>query len=337
MEAIIIIAVIVLIGAAFFLGRKLASKPVENRNEEILKEKNQYIREKELAKERLNEYQIKVEKEINKLDASVQTFIDTNKQLSAENTNLQTSISANKQLNTQIQKEYEDKLQVIKDTEKLAEKAHKDKVASLDKDYAKYQETIESRKTVLQETIDKIQAELDSLKATKAAAIEAARNEKTVKENKDEYCLILPRDEEGDISLLTDVRNKISKPRAVSMCIWSNYYLPIAKEKLPKILGTGQTVSGIYKITNQKTGECYIGQSVDVKKRIYEHMRAACGVDTPSGNQLYIAMQEYGISNFTIELLEQCSSKELDKKEKYFIELYQANVVGYNGNAGNNG
>ena len=138
MEAIIIIAVIVLIGAAFFLGRKLASKPVENRNEEILKEKNQYIREKELAKERLNEYQIKVEKEINKLDASVQTFIDTNKQLSAENTNLQTSISANKQLNAQIQKEYEDKLQVIKDTEKLAEKAHKDNGACTPGEEAAY-------------------------------------------------------------------------------------------------------------------------------------------------------------------------------------------------------
>lgn len=64
-------------------------------------------------------------------------------------------------------------------------------------------------------------------------------------------------------------------------------------------------------------------------------MRAACGVDTPAGNQLYIAMQKYGIENFTIELLIQCSPNELNEKEKYFIELYQSQVYGYNIISGN--
>lgn len=91
---------------------------------------------------------------------------------------------------------------------------------------------------------------------------------------------------------------------------------------------------GIYKITNLKTGECYIGQSKDVRKRWYEHMKAACGIDTPVGNKLYAAMQEQGISNFSFELLEECPLQDLDKKEKYFIELYHSDSLGYNGNAG---
>ena len=219
MEAIIIIAGLVIIVAAFFLGRKLASEPVENRNAEILKEKNQYIRERELAKEELNAYKIKVEKEKNTLDASIQTFIDTNKQLSAENTNLQTNIAANKQLNTQIQKEYENKLQVIKDTEQLAEKANAEKVNKLEKEYEQYKEDIENEKAILSQVIEKIKNELESLKATQAAAIEAARKEKEIKENKKDYCLVLPREQQGDISLLLDVREKISKPRAISMAI----------------------------------------------------------------------------------------------------------------------
>ena len=118
------------------------------------------------------------------------------------------------------------------------------------------------------------------------------------------------------------------------MIIWSAYYQGIAKKVFPKILGT-ENVCGIYKITNQKTGECYIGQSVDCKKRWSEHLKAALGIDTPAGNKLYKAMQEYGIENFSFELLESCKSSELNQKEKYFINLYAADTLGYNSTKGN--
>ena len=108
----------------------------------------------------------------------------------------------------------------------------------------------------------------------------------------------------------------------------------MAKEKISKILGK-TTTCGIYKITNLETGECYIGQSVDVKKRIYDHLKAACGVDTPRDNLLYQAMKKYGIENFSIELLQECTNQELNQKEKYFIELYQSHIYGYNKTSGN--
>ena len=50
------------------------------------------------------------------------------------------------------------------------------------------------------------------------------------------------------------------------MAIWQAYYQPIAKKKFPKILGKTD-ICGIYKITNQETGECYIGQAVDIRRR----------------------------------------------------------------------
>ena len=120
------------------------------------------------------------------------------------------------------------------------------------------------------------------------------------------------------------------------MAIWSAYYQQVAKVKFPKILGKND-VCGIYKITNQKTGECYIGQAVDVRQRWYSHAKCGIGIDTPQGNKLYAAMLEYGLDDFSFELLEECNGNELDAKEKYFIELYQSNIYGYNGNAGNNG
>lgn len=45
-------------------------------------------------------------------------------------------------------------------------------------------------------------------------------------------------------------------------------------------------------------------------------------------------MQDYGLESFSFELLEECSSDRLNEKEKYFINLYSSDTLGYNGNAG---
>jgi hypothetical protein len=49
-------------------------------------------------------------------------------------------------------------------------------------------------------------------------------------------------------------------------------------------------------------------------------------------------MLEYGLDSFSFELLLECPPEELNEKEKYFIELYNSNIVGYNISKGvNNG
>ena len=226
----------------------------------------------------------------------------------------------------------------ISQSEQLAtEKADAIYVKRYDELEHEFQEYKRDLQSIIDRNKDKIQKqedELKSLQETRAAAITAAQKEKEIQDNKDDYCLILPREEMGDIEILRGVIKKIAKPRAIGMCIWSNYYLPLAKEKIPKILGKN-IICGIYKITNLETRECYIGQSVDVKKRIYDHLKAACGVDTPKDNLLYQAMKKYGIENFSIELLQECPNQELNQKEKYFIELYQSHIYGYNKTSGN--
>ena len=58
-------------------------------------------------------------------------------------------------------------------------------------------------------------------------------------------------------------------------------------------------------------------------------------IDAPQGNQLYAAAKEYGLDSFSFELLLECDPKELNEKEKYFIELYNSDAVGYNQTKGN--
>ena len=72
---------------------------------------------------------------------------------------------------------------------------------------------------------------------------------------------------------------------------------------------------GIYKITNQVNGKVYIGQSVKIKSRWAQHKR-----EVNSGNSntlLYNAMRKHGIENFTFEVIEECSQKQLNEREIY--------------------
>lgn len=305
---ILVIILFVLCIISFFVGRKFASKPIDDKNEEI-KQKN----------EELHQQELKLESRIINLDADIKW---KEQQLGAADEKIQL-----------IQKQYEEKLKVIENTKQLADEELKQRKKVLENEFENYKSEQTIIKGQIENKIWQLQSDLESLKSTKAAAIEAARKEQEIQENKEFYTLQIPREEKRDIEILEDTKMRISKPRAIAMVIWTAYYQQIAKTKFPKILGK-QDVCGIYKITNLITGECYIGQSKDVRKRWYEHMKAAIGIDTPVGNKLYAAMQAQGIDNFTFELLEECQPQDLDKKEKYFIELYHSDSLGYNGNAG---
>lgn len=302
--------------AAFFLGRHFSSKPIENRNDEIRRERAD-------LQEQITDLKIKKEKQ----EAEKrQQLIKLDNDMSLK----QKDISNAKYKLKDIEKQYQDKIKIIENTEQLAQEKYEAKSKEYNRKLIDEENKYNQLKEQLNNEINSIREELDSLKATRAAAIEAARKEKNIQENKDDYCLILPREDRKDISILRDVRERISKPRAISMVIWSQYVQPLAKAKFPKILGKND-ICGIYKITNQETGECYIGQAVDIRKRWYDHVKAGLGIDTPQGNQLYKAMQEYELDCFSFELLEECKGNELDTKEKYFIELYAADTMGYNG------
>lgn len=88
---------------------------------------------------------------------------------------------------------------------------------------------------------------------------------------------------------------------------------------------------GIYKITNNKNGKSYIGQSNHIKRRWKDHRtRAFQSTSNQYNSHLYRAIREYGIDNFSFEVLEECSLEQLDEKEKYYIQFYDTYKNGYN-------
>ena len=80
----------------------------------------------------------------------------------------------------------------------------------------------------------------------------------------------------------------------------------------------------IYKITNALCGLSYVGQTVNLKRRIYQHRTGDQFIDT--------AIQRDGWENFTLDILAVCNSKEeLNEKEVFYIAYYNCKFPnGYN-------
>ena len=252
--------------------------------------------------------------------------------------NLSTEIDKLNELKGELFDKVVDQQKTLENTkeanEEVANKAYTNYMQILESYYETEEAAFDMRMAQLKSNLQSTQDELDKLKATRAAAHEALLKEQEVKENKDNYRLLPSQADLADARRLEIVKRELNKPRILSMLIWKTYYQPIAQKQFPTIL-QAKTKMGIYKITNIITDECYIGQAVDIYKRWNEHCKCGLGIDTPPGNKLYKSMQEYGLENFTFELLTECKQTELNEKEKYFIELYQANIYGMNSTGGN--
>lgn len=286
----------------FCLFRKhKVDKETELKNQEIARE-NEYLKQS----------QTQLKYSVDQLSYEYQRLnnqkIETLNELNGLRDNIQSTISQNKEISDNAFQEYRKTLEIA---------------------YNDYERHFDIEMLSLHNQIQETTQELDKLKATRAAAHEALMKEQEVKDNKDNYRLIPSEADLADSRRLEIVKRELNKPRILCMLIWQTYWQPLAKKQFPLIL-KDKTKCGIYKITNQITDECYIGQAVDIYKRWNEHCKCGLGIDTPPGNKLYKAMQEYGLNNFTFELIEECDKAELNEKEKYFIELYQAKEFGYN-------
>ncbi|MDE7088223.1 MAG: GIY-YIG nuclease family protein [Malacoplasma sp.] len=84
--------------------------------------------------------------------------------------------------------------------------------------------------------------------------------------------------------------------------------------------------SGVYVIFNKNSKMYYVGQSINLIKRVNNHF-------TGKGNGDVYADYKYG-AEFEITLIP-CSHQDLNKVERHYIEIFNAYGKGYNKNKGN--
>lgn len=82
---------------------------------------------------------------------------------------------------------------------------------------------------------------------------------------------------------------------------------------------------GIYKIISPKE-KVYVGQSTNIRSRWLHYTSLDCA-DQP---KLYNSFIKYGVDKHKFEILEECSIKQLNERERYWQEKYNVVEEGLN-------
>ena len=78
---------------------------------------------------------------------------------------------------------------------------------------------------------------------------------------------------------------------------------------------------GIYRILNKINGKVYIGQSIDIFRRLTEHRNHLVN-NIHENKHLQSAWNKYGEKNFKFEIAEECLYEYLTEREQYWIDYY---------------
>lgn len=175
-------------------------------------------------------------------------------------------------------------------------------------------------------------ARLKDLMAKVDTAVEASKRAELERTEKDFYRLNLSDSDLSDVVRLKEVEPYLHNKEVLGKLIWKTYYERPYTEMCNRVLGASLKM-GIYKITSLTNNMPYVGQSVDIRTRWRDHIKAGLGINS-SNNRLYTAMKHEGPENFTFELLEECTRDKLNEKERYWINFFHTEDFGLNSNKG---
>lgn len=177
----------------------------------------------------------------------------------------------------QLNQEFEYRVDSIKEREEIFEKS--------------LNERLEESRIMFEIEQDEIRRKLESLRSYEAAAIDA--RVRMYEENNEDtfYKINLTEQDILEINELEQILPHLRNGLPLRRAIFDIYYRGPVKDMINRILGQESRITGIYKITLIETGECYVGQSVDIKSRWMQHTRRGFGVDEGTQNKLYPAMK----------------------------------------------
>lgn len=225
-------------------------------------------------------------------------------------------------------------LDYINNQQQLAEQKIKEINANTQQEIAAIHEDLQNIRCSAAQQKEQIQNELNKLKASLSAGVEARLREQQKKDKINFYKLSINDADLADVKMLENLKTSFHKPVVLSKLIWTQYFQKQMTELCDRVLGK-KTVCGIYKITNLLTEQCYIGQSVNISDRWKQHCKCGLGIEASATNVLYNSMQKDGVWNFSFELLEECPRNLLNEKERFWIEMYQSDKFGLNTMKGN--
>lgn len=216
---LIIITVLSICFGLYCLNHKLTQdRDIEKQNKTLLDYNADLIRQKELHEIEYAEQQ----KKLNDITKSVNQREFELRKL-RENIEVETTRLAS--MTEGIDEAYKSREEMSqKAFEKYWEtlmQSYKEKDEEYDRLLETLRQAYEKEQLDIIAALDKENAELDKIRSTRIAALEAQIKEKQVKEELAFYCLPLSDIDKADIDILETIKPKLNKPRVLSMLIWS--------------------------------------------------------------------------------------------------------------------
>ena len=208
-----------------------------------------------------------------------------------------------------------------KELEQAAEKEYLDTLKDCS---TSFQQQILAKQTELN-LIDK---QLADLASKLDAAVAANKRTEELETQQEFYRLQLSQIDIDEIKRLREVLIYLRDSEPLNKVIWKVYYEKPYTDLIGRVVGSG-THTGIYKITNINNKMCYVGQAANIAERWRQHIKRGVGAEAPTRNKLYPAMLEYGVENFTFEIIEECDRSLLNDREDYWQNYFHAKDYGY--------
>lgn len=203
------------------------------------------------------------------------------------------------------------------------------KISILEMEYRNKVSEIELKTQTAYDAYIAIKEQVEDMQAKQQAYMQMRQREEEIAQQKDYYRLVISENDLQDIKFLRAAQRSLVHKEAIDRIIWDVYYKPAYDILMSHLFNVANKVSGIYKITCIENGKVYIGQSVDLKSRFRDHIKAGLSYATAT-NKLYQEMQAKGVENFLFEILEETPRDRLNEREVYWIEMFDSKNNGLN-------
>ena len=336
---ILIILNIIILSSAYIIYKRKLQQKIEFESKKYIRENKQILesqisRQIEGLKLRERELSRDVQGKWKELETVSEQITHSNKQLRQVNDTLQTQRERAKNYETGLRelaeetaKTYQQDLMKIADT-RVAEAKQKME-AEAKKQHEELMVQLGAKAAEMNEQLSTLTESINAYSAKQAAINEAIMRQRALEEQQNFYRVCLGPEAANDVEILNAARRNLKKPEIIDKIIYDNYIGKPVLEMIKRVL-QNTTCSGIYKITCIKTGEIYIGKSTDVKSRWQQHCKSAFNCGTIAHSLLHTKMKQYGIEQFTFELVGQVPKEQLSEREKFYINFYQTKETGLN-------
>lgn len=288
--------------AGIFIGKTIYSikykkKVKEEIQTKILKECNNLIQKQKIETEKLNQIKQDILVEETKLSEKIEnsSIIYKIKEEEFQN-NYERNIEKYQE---KIKKLKENQIiQIDEEIKDWARSAQEVATTIRDNQIKEFNDEIEQKK----KEKEILENEINDFRIKREAINQEILRSRAMEEKQDFYKIQIDERSIADINVLNSVRKELSKIDLLDKLIYDNYVSKPVNEMIKRVLN-GRAPSGIYKITRLKTGEVYVGRSVDLKSRWQQHVKSAFHCGTISHSTLHTIMEKDGVWNFTFELL----------------------------------